>query len=171
MLVTEARKLETSDTDHRRSEVREAIADSSPIWRRPESAWPSLLLGQDRADESRAIVDELEQRGFLEPEAEKLKAQLHVNASTPPPRASSTSFAPTWRSSRPTRQAARAGRRLWPQAKYEEALEIALSVVQQRNKEFTEPARELMVDIFHVSCPIDSELLTSYRRQLSTALY
>jgi putative thioredoxin len=53
---------------------------------------------------------------------------------------------------------------------YQEALETALAVVQTGKKEFVEPARIVMVDIFHVLGE-ESELVGDYRRRLSTALY
>ena len=54
--------------------------------------------------------------------------------------------------------------------KYQAALQIALSVVQRDKQVWREPARQLMVDIFHV-LPDDSDLASEYRRQLSMALY
>ncbi len=127
-----------------------------------------LLLEQGRGDETRAILDELEQRGFLEPEAEKLKAQLHLAAPT-----DSTVDLPGLRAaaSDPKNLAAvlALAEGLASQAQYEEALATALSVVQSGKKEFVEPARQLMVDVFRL-LPDDSPLVTDYRRRLSTAL-
>jgi thioredoxin-like negative regulator of GroEL len=49
-------------------------------------------------------------------------------------------------------------------------LELSLGLVQADRKRFGEQARKIMVDIFHL-LPPDSELATTYRRKLSTALY
>ena len=43
-------------------------------------------------------------------------------------------------------------------------------MVQSAKKEFVEPARVLMIDIFRLADD-QSEMVTDYRRRLSTALY
>ena len=57
----------------------DVLADAYP----EEEFWQDLrTVTQGRTDETLAILDELEKRGFLEPEAEKLKAQLHLSGQT-----------------------------------------------------------------------------------------
>jgi putative thioredoxin len=53
---------------------------------------------------------------------------------------------------------------------YQEALAVSLALVQDHKKQFGEPARKIMVDIFQV-LPKDSELTDTYRRELAAALY
>jgi putative thioredoxin len=53
---------------------------------------------------------------------------------------------------------------------YEEAMEICLGLVLTDKKGVGEDARKLMVDMFNV-LPDGSELASTYRRKLSTALY
>ena len=53
---------------------------------------------------------------------------------------------------------------------FEPALQQALSLVQDDRHKTGEEARALMVDIFRL-LPEDSELTSTYRRKLSTALY
>ena len=53
---------------------------------------------------------------------------------------------------------------------YEAALEACLALVERDRKGVGDAAREVMIDIFRV-LPSDSELTTTYRRKLSTALY
>jgi thioredoxin-like negative regulator of GroEL len=54
--------------------------------------------------------------------------------------------------------------------RYEEALEEALRLVQLDRHGLGEAARELMVELFRVIGP-ESELTSTYRRRLSSALY
>jgi thioredoxin-like negative regulator of GroEL len=55
-------------------------------------------------------------------------------------------------------------------ARYEEALEMGLDLVREHKQLCGEAARKMMVDIFKV-LPDDSELTSSYRRDLASALY
>ena len=127
----------------------------------------ALLAANDR-DGVRAIVEELEKRGFLEMEAEKLKASLELagmqggdlgklesEASTQPKNlALQLSLAEAL---------AGAGR-------HEEALQKALAIIQEQKNGPGEQARQLMVDLFRV-LPPESELVGTYRRKLASALY
>lgn len=169
LLVAEARQLEASDAAAAEAKYTEA-GRLDPALAASQIGLAGLLLKQGRNDETRAILDQLESRGYLEPEAEKLQAQLHLN-----------SQAETAGDLDSLRQAVKADPKdlsakialaeaLAARAQYEEALETALAVVESGKKEFVEPMRQLMVDIFRL-LPDDSELLTTYRRRLSTALY
>ncbi len=169
MLVTEARGLETSDPAAAEAKYREAIALDANL-AAAKIGLASLLLATGRIEESRAIVDDLESRGFLEPEAEKLKAQLNLHAQP-----SSQADLEALRSAVALRpddldERLKLAEALAAEERYDEALPIALSVVETHNKEFVDRARQLMVDIFRL-LPEDSPLTSEYRRRLSTALY
>ncbi len=129
----------------------------------------ALLLKTGRHEETQTILDELEGRGFLEPEAERVKAELHLMASG----TGSLDIQPLRQAmaADPKNLAAQLAlaEALGQQGQYEEALELALAAVSSGKKEIIEPARKLMVDIFHL-LPDESELVTTYRRRLSTAL-
>ncbi len=168
-LVSQARRLEASDPQQAEEKYLEAGRLDANL-ASAKIGLATLLLAQGRADESRAMIDELERRAFLEPEAEKLKAQLHLMASAGTQvdldalRAAAGANPPDLPAKMALAEA------LAAQAQYEESLAAALSVVQAGKKEFVEPARQLMVDIFR-QLPDDSELVTDYRRRLSTSLY
>ncbi len=126
------------------------------------------LLAMDRLDESREVIAELERRGFLEPEAQKIKAALDLGQK------SSEGLAEY-------RAAAQAdpdnlelqlqlAESLVGAQQFEESLQICLSLVERDRKNTGERARKLMIDIFRV-LPEDSELTTNYRRKLSMALF
>jgi putative thioredoxin len=168
-LVSQARLLEASDPKQAEATFLEASRLDANL-ASAKIGLAALLLAQGRADEVRAIVDELEQRGFLEPEAEKLKAQLHLAA--PAGAGADLDALRAAVAANPQDLPAKMAlaESLAAKAQYEEALETALAVVQAGKKEFVEPARQLMVDIFR-QLPDDSQLVTDYRRRLSTALY
>lgn len=126
------------------------------------------LIAQERFSEAADLVAELEKRGFLEPEAQKLKAALDLHGKERPDLANIAAAAAAapqdaglqWQ---------------WAEAlagagQYEPALGILLNLVERDRKGSGESARKLMIEIFQV-LPDGSELTTEYRRKLSRALY
>ncbi len=126
------------------------------------------LIAQERDDEARAVIDQLQERGFLEPEAEKVKAELELRGM----KGGNIDELRTNAQSNPDDlnvqfQLAEA---LAAAKQYEPALELCLKIVERDKKGVGEQARQLMVDVFRV-LPDDSELTPTYRRRLSTLLY
>lgn len=168
-LVVEARTLLADDPKAAEAKLREAVALDANL-ATAHIALGELLLAAGRTEEARAVVDELEKRGYLEPEAEKLKAQLHLSGT-----GASASELDALRTAvqadpRDLSSKLKLAEALAAAKQYSDALETALSLVQSGKKEFVEPARVLMVDIFRLA-EDQSELVTDYRRRLSTALY
>lgn len=126
------------------------------------------LLAQARLADAGAVIAQLERRGFLEPEAERIRAALELRSRA----------APNLDVCRAAAQANPAdlakqlelGEALAAAEQYQEALEVFLKIVPQDRKGLGERARQLMVDIFRV-LPGESELVRDYRRRLSSALY
>jgi putative thioredoxin len=168
-LVAEGRALEATDANAAEAKLKKA-AELDPNLASARIGLAGLYLSAGRADESRAIIDELEKRGFLEEEAEKLKAQLHVRAGQHAPADLAALRATASADPKNFAAALQLARALAAANQYEEALETAIGIVQSGKKEFVDPARELMVDIFRL-LPDGSPLATDYRRRLSTALY
>ena len=168
-----------------RLEEAEALEDESPekaevLYRELAELLPSdkdarptiglgrALLAQQKVDEAAAIVDALEKRGFLESEAERLKAAVELQNKGQGDLAGlreAVQQDPTDLQRQLDLAEVLAG-----QKEYDEALELCLGVVEKNKQQFGDPARRIMVDIFHV-LPNDSELTRSYRRRLSTLLY
>ena len=169
LLATEARQLEASNPQQAEAKWLEA-SQLDPNLASAKIGLATLLFSQGRTDESLVILEELERRGFLEPEAETLKSKLNVMSQGQTAGDLQTLQAAV--AANPGDLPARLAlaEALAARAQYEPALEAALAVVQSGKKELVEPARKLMVDIFRL-LPDDSELLTTYRRRLSTALY
>ncbi len=169
LLVAEARQAKGAQPAAAEAKYREAAQlDANLAAARIELA--ELLIAQGRHDEAQAIVDELERRGFMEPEAEKLKAELHLARQTAAPVDLSALRAAAAAEPVDLQATLTLAEALAGQHQFEEALDLALSVVQTHKKPFVDPARQLMVDIFRL-LPDDSPLVTDYRRRLSTALY
>ncbi len=168
LLAAEARQLEANDPQAAEAKYAEAIRLDANL-AAAKIGLAALVLRQGRMDECRAIVEELDERGYLEPEAEKLKSQLNLMAQSPV--AGDLAALRAAVAAQPQDLSARLAlaEALAAQAHYEEALATALAIVQTGKKEFVEPARQMMVDVFRL-LPEDSPLLTDYRRRLSTAL-
>jgi putative thioredoxin len=169
MLVVAARALEATNPAAAEEHYREAML-LTPSLPAATIGLAALLLTQDRTDEARALVDQLEARGFLEPEAQRLKSQLALSLHGQS--AGSLETCRTAAAAEPDNLELqlKLAESLAAAAQYEEALQVALALVESGRKQFVEPARKVMVDIFHL-LPADSELTTNYRRRLSTALY
>ncbi len=125
-------------------------------------------LNQDRDAESAAVIEKLEERGFLEPAAEKVKAAIDVkrrgglsvadarSALVANPQSFALQFA--------------LAEALVGSQEYEAAFEICLNLVAQDRKLTGEQGRQLMVEVFRI-LPDDSPLTSDYRRKLSMAMY
>jgi len=127
-----------------------------------------MLLQQDKVDECQTIMAELEARGYLEPEAEKVKAALDLHGMKDDDLSE-------------TREAASAkpddgelqfqlAESLAGAQQFEEALGICLALVEKDRHGVGEASRKLMLEVFR-ALPDDSELITNYRRKLSMLLY
>ena len=126
------------------------------------------LLSQDRDEECGQIIQRLESRGFLEPEAEKIRASLALKsrASLDPDAARATVAAnPQDFDARLALAEALIGAE-----QHAEAMDLCLALVEEDRNNTGEKARELMVEIFQ-ALPADSELVNDYRRKLSMLLY
>ncbi|MDP6555592.1 MAG: tetratricopeptide repeat protein [Pirellulaceae bacterium] len=146
----------------------QALATKDPSNTDVKIGLARMLLQQDDVDECQTIMAELEARGYLEPEAEKVKAALDLHGMKDDDLAE-------------TREAATAkpddgelqfqlAESLAGAQQFEEALEICLALVEKDRHGVGEPSRKLMLEIFR-ALPDDSELITTYRRKLSMVLY
>ncbi len=169
LLIIAARALEATNPAAAEEHFREAI-QLTPSLPAATIGLATFLLEQDRTDEARALVDQLEARGFLEPEAERLKSQLELRVqgqSAGSPESCRTAAAADPENLELQLKLAES---LAAAARYEEALQVSLALVERGRASNSSSRRaKIMVDIFHL-LPADSELTTNYRRRLSTAL-
>jgi putative thioredoxin len=170
-LVTEAEALETSQPAEAEAKYRKALALEAALVP-AKIGLARALMQQGKVEDARVLVSALEARGYLEPEAESVKAEIAIHD-----QAASTGGVPSARAAlgkNPDDPALRlqlaealaaSGR-----AGYQEALDLALALVEEHRKDVSEQARHVMVNVFQL-LPADSELANEYRRKLFTALY
>ncbi|MEX0612676.1 MAG: tetratricopeptide repeat protein [Pirellulales bacterium] len=168
-LLGEAARLENSDPAAAEARLREAI-DLDPREATARIALARLLAAGDRLAESEQLLDELAARGFLEPEAERLKAELSLRRAAG--EVDSVEQCRTALDRSPGELALRwdLARALAGAGRYAEAMDHCLELVANDRRGLGEKARELMVHVFQV-LPADDELSSSYRRKLSSLLY
>jgi len=165
--LVEAQRLEATDPQQAERIYRE-ILEHQPQDAPAQLGLGRLLVAQQRTDEARAIVAQLESRGFLEPEAEKLKATLQLLDTGNVDLVALRQAAEAEPGNLELRlQLAQA---LAGKGEYEPAFEICLALVEQDRHGVGERARQAMVDMFRV-LPEGSELVSDYRRQLAMLLY
>ena len=163
--VAEAAALAATDPAAAESRYREAI-DLAPKESKARIGLARLHRAQGRTDEARALIAELERRGYLEPEAEALKAELTLGAHAGGVEAARAAVAAD-----PADLAARLGlaEALAAAGEYPEALDLGLDLVERDRRGVGESARKTMLAIFNV-LPADSDLVKEYRRKLSVVL-
>ncbi|MBL6705441.1 MAG: thioredoxin [Planctomycetaceae bacterium] len=129
------------------------------------------LLAQNRDEECGRIIAELEARGFLEPEAEKIKSQLEMRADAEESGGVQQARATAEANPGDLSLQVVLAEALAVDNKHREAFEILLAVAtQDRGGETGDKARQQMVKLFDV-LGAGSELVSEYRRKLATALY
>jgi len=168
--VAAARQLFDSDPAAAESQLRAAMSEAGPNEGRPAIALAELLMRQGRGDEAREIIHELSRRGFLEPEAEQLRAQLDLqekSAGAGDLEACRKAVAENPDDYEARLQLAKA---LAAAGEYREALETALNLVVDDRARTGETARQIMLDLFQLP-NMDEDLVSEYQRRLSAALY
>lgn len=168
-LLAEARSASSTDPARAITLAEQAIT-ADPRLDTAKIFLAETQLSQGNIAAASELLAALERRGYLEPEAETLKAQLDLKQA-----GSSSGNLEELRA-----QAAAApqdlslsyalAQALAAAGNYEEALKRCLELVQQDRHGLGEQARKTMVDIFHL-LGSDNELTSTYRRQLSAALY
>lgn len=168
-LAREAMAIAEADPKGAESKFREALA-LAPNEDSLKIQLASVILKQGRLDECAGLIEELEKRGFLEPEAERLKSELDVRRTAA--ESGGVEIARKAAEADPSNlilQIHLADAYAASQ-QHRKALEICLDVVQKDFGEARAEAKTTMVKIFDMLGPA-SELTGEYRRKLATALY
>jgi putative thioredoxin len=168
-LAAEARRLEAADPSAAEEKYRRALElapDAAPT----QIGLGRVLLAQGKLEGARGVITALEARGFLEPEAEHLKAELTVRSQAL--EAGGLDAARAAAAANPSDLAAqlKLAEALAADKRLEEALEICLSLIEKDRKGVGEQARQAMLNIFQL-LPDDSPVTNEYRRKLALALY
>ncbi len=167
--LAEARALEPTDPAVAEERYRAAIA-LEPKTPAAQAGLARTLLRLGRIEESRALITALEKRGFLEQEAEAVKAEVALRT-----QAAETGGVDAIRKAladdpdNPALQLDLA-ETLAAGGHHEDALKLALTLVEDHRKALGDKPRQLMLNVFQL-LPVDSELVAEYRRRLSAALY
>ncbi len=168
-LVAEAEKLLVADPETAEAKLREAL-QNDPVAHHAKLTLAQLMFSTGNIAAAKELLEELEARGFLEPDAEVLRADIEIAE-----RADDAGNVDELRSAvaeNPTDFGKQVdlAMALFAAGAHEEALQTALSVVEQDPQGARNQAKEAMVDMFRVLGE-DNELTSNYRRQLSMALY
>ncbi len=168
-LLKKGRALEATDAKGAMAAYREAAAldaENAAI----KIALARVLLKLNLDDESRKILADLESRGYLEPEAEKVKSQLELRAAAaeagPLDEARKTAAA----NPNDLNLQLKLADALAVANRHEEALQILLDIIRKDKAGIGVEAKNTMVRIFD-TLGAGSELVGTYRRKLATALY
>ncbi len=168
-LLKKGHALESSDAKAALAAYREAAA-LDPKMDAARVALARVLLKLNQDDECRKIIADLESRGYLEPEAEKVKSQLELRAAAA--EAGPLDEARKAATAAPNDLALqlKLADALAVANRHEEALQICLSIVQKDKSALGGEAKNTMLRIFD-TLGAGSDLVSIYRRKLATALY
>ncbi len=168
-LLKKGLALEEKDPKGASAAYREAAA-LDPKLDAARIALARVLLKLNQDDECRKIIAELESRGYLEPEAEKVKSQLELRAAAA--EAGPLDEARKAATAAPGDLALqlKLADALAVANRHEEALQICLAIVQKDKSTLGSEAKSTMLRIFDALGP-GSDLVSIYRRKLATALY
>jgi len=168
-LLKKGKSLEATDPKAAAAAYREALSlvpDDAPA----KIALARVLLKLNQDDECRRIIADLESRGYLEPEAERVKSQLELRAAAAEAgpldeaRKAAAAAPNDWKLQLKLADALAVANR------HEEALQILLSIIQKDKTGVGVEAKNTMIRVFD-TLGAGSELVSTYRRKLATALY
>lgn len=168
-LVAEAKALCIADPATAEQKLHQAM-ESAPNEFAAAVALAQLYLDQDRADECAKVIEKLNDRGFLEPEAERIRAALELKQQGEQVGDVDACRQAAAESPDDMQLKLNLAESLAAHGQHEEALQIALKIVQTTQGEMKDTAKNVMVDLFRIM-PADSPLVSEYRRKLSMALY
>lgn len=168
-LLEQGARLEAGDPAKAEACYREAL-ELAPDDDRVRIALARVILAQQRDAEAAKIISELEQRGYLEPEAERIKSELELRSAAE--EAGDVVEARRAADADPDDLSLKLklADALAVARKHEEALQICLELIEQDKAGIGPEAKDTMVRIFDMLGP-SSELTGTYRRKLSTAWY
>jgi putative thioredoxin len=167
-LAAEARGLEQSDARVAERKYAAALA-LDPNLVVAQAGLARVALGQGRLEDATAQILALERRGFLEPEIEKIKAELTLRLQAEQAGGVDAARAAVAANPDDLNAKFRLAEALAAGRQYADALALCLELVERDRKGIGEAARRTMLAIFQL-LPPESDLVTEYQRQLSMVL-
>ncbi len=169
LLVQEAKQLEQENTAEAEAKFREAL-ELTPQDDRIRIELARMLLKQHRNADVREIIDKLEARGFLEPEAANIKAELDLRAAAAEAGGVGECREALAANPNDPKLQLNLAEALGAAQQFQEALDLCLGVVQATTGDLRNEARTTMINLFQLLGP-EADLTKTYRRKLATALY
>jgi putative thioredoxin len=170
-IAAHARELEATDLKAAEARYNSALS-FDPDLPAARVGLARIALEEGRLEDAQAQIMSLERRGYLEPEEEKLKAELTLRlgaqqAGGPPLEEARAALAANPDDLKLKLQLAES---LAAAGQYSDALALCLELVERNRKgQIGEQARQTMLAIFQILPPA-SELVTEMQRQLSFVL-
>lgn len=167
--MSEGIKLEAIDPQAAELKFREAL-NLEPTADVIKIALVRVIIAQNRDEEANRIIAQLEERGYLEPEAQHLKDQLELRAASV--ESGGVEEARRAVAANPDDLALQIGLAdaLAVAGKHVESLELCLTLIARDKAGIGPAVKETMVKILGQLGPA-SELAGEYRRKLATAWY
>lgn len=168
-LVKEAAALEATDASTALAKYRQAAELDARL---PDAQIGAarMLLATGHPEDARKVIEQLEARGFLEPDAQRLKAQLDMSAH----RVSEGDLAGLRQqaaaSPKDSALKLQLAEALLAAGQFDEGLALCLEIVAADRGPLRDKARQAMLDAFRILGD-DQELTRDMRRKLAMALY
>jgi putative thioredoxin len=167
-LAAEASLLERTDPQAARAKYSAAV-EIDPELSQAQTGLARIALDQGELEEAQTRIREMERRGFLEPDAEKVKAELMLRLQAGQVGGVEAARAALAENPEDLNLKFQLAEALAAAGQYPDALALCLELVERDRKGIGEKARQTMVAIFQL-LPADSPLVTEYQRQLSFVL-
>jgi putative thioredoxin len=170
-IAAHARELEATDPKTAEARYNSALS-FDPDLAAAHTGLARIALEEGRLEDAQARIFSLERRGYLEPEAEKLKAELTLRIQAQQAGVVSLEKARAALAREPDDPALKfqLAESLAAAGQYSDALALCLELVERDRKgKIGEQARQTMLAIFQI-LPPDSELVMENQRQLSFVL-
>jgi len=167
-IAAEASRLEATDV-HAAEEKYNIALSLDPDLTAAHTGLARIALEQGRLEDAAARIASLERRGFLEPDAEKLKAELTLQLQAQNAGGVETARAAVAAKPNDLNLKFQLAEALAASRQFADALALCLELVERDRKGVGEKARQTMIAIFQL-LPLDSDLVAEYQRQLSMAL-
>ena len=167
-LIFAAAALEATSASEAESMYREALV-LEPTHEGAKIGLVRVLCLREKYEEAQTVIEDLEKRGYLEPEVEALKAKIALNAAAE--ESGSVEEARRAVAANPKDYAAKVllAESLASVGKNTEALDLCLEVIEDGTGPVRDKSKDAMILI--LSTIPDIEFTTGYRRKLATVWY
>jgi putative thioredoxin len=169
LLTKEADQLAAGQASAAEAKYREALA-AAANYVPATIGLARVLLKQGKHTEAGGLLAELQSRGYLEPEAQQLQAELHLAQHALSGGELDALRQQVQQNSSDIGLKLRLAEALVAASQYEPGFDLCLEVIERDAGQSREQARKMMVDAFRVLGD-SSELTLAYRRKLATVLY